>query len=197
MSTHNGDRRELIATSGIRIIAGQGVRALTHRAIDREAGLPEGTTSYHARTRDALLALIVEELTTRSIADTAAFAAAMDGLSNVIVGPDQLAAQITDLIESLTDRRDDMKARYALMLELDDRSNLRLRLTTHSDVHDLSERATASALAQAGLPHTREHAARLLTLADALVLYSTAIGDPKAREILANYLRGSLQQQDD
>src|SRR5208282_6001458 len=35
----------------------RGARGLTHRAVDREAGLPAGSTSYYCRTRHDLLAL--------------------------------------------------------------------------------------------------------------------------------------------
>jgi AcrR family transcriptional regulator len=50
-----GDRRTAIASSAIRVLAGQGARGLTHRAVDDDAGLAQGSTSYYFRTREALL----------------------------------------------------------------------------------------------------------------------------------------------
>ena len=49
------DRRALIAASAVTIIAEQGPRALTHRAVDQSLELPAGSTSYYFRTREALL----------------------------------------------------------------------------------------------------------------------------------------------
>ena len=37
-----------------------GLRGLTHRAVDREAGLPEGSCSAYLRTRQALVLALTE-----------------------------------------------------------------------------------------------------------------------------------------
>ncbi|WP_395726983.1 TetR/AcrR family transcriptional regulator [Nakamurella sp.] len=49
------DRPVVLADAAIGLIAGGGIRALTHRAVDAAAGVPPGTTSYHFRTRRELL----------------------------------------------------------------------------------------------------------------------------------------------
>src|SRR5919107_1137181 len=49
------DRRSVILDAALRVIAEQGMRALTHRAVDAAAGLPGGSTSYYFRSRAALL----------------------------------------------------------------------------------------------------------------------------------------------
>jgi DNA-binding transcriptional regulator YbjK len=51
------DRRTLIADVALRLLGQRGARGLTHRAVDREAALPAGSTSYYCRTRHDLLAL--------------------------------------------------------------------------------------------------------------------------------------------
>jgi DNA-binding transcriptional regulator YbjK len=51
------DRRTKIADTAIRLIGSLGARGLTHRAVDAEAKLPQGSTSYYCRTRADLLAL--------------------------------------------------------------------------------------------------------------------------------------------
>ncbi|MFE2497201.1 TetR/AcrR family transcriptional regulator [Streptomyces scopuliridis] len=48
-------RAELIADTALILLAERGMRGLTHRAVDELAGLPQGSTSNHARTRQALL----------------------------------------------------------------------------------------------------------------------------------------------
>lgn len=48
-------RQELLLRSAITVVGRTGMRGLTHRAVDREAGMPEGTCSVYYRTRLALL----------------------------------------------------------------------------------------------------------------------------------------------
>lgn len=61
----SGTRAELIARTALELIAERGLRGLTHRAVDEAAGLPAGSTSYHARTRarliEAALTWLVEQ----------------------------------------------------------------------------------------------------------------------------------------
>ena len=63
-------RRAQVLDAAVRVLGGQGTRALTHRAVDAEGGLPAGTTSNYFRSRDALLAGILGYLFER---ETAAF----------------------------------------------------------------------------------------------------------------------------
>lgn len=137
--------------------------------------------------------VIIDALATRAITDSSAMSDAL----RVTEGDerdfdiDQLAGLVTALIESLTSRRDDMRARYALILELHDAHDLRAKLTADSDVHATSRRIGASTLAMAGLPHTDERVDELLALADSLVFHRTAI-NPNApvAPIITAYLRG-------
>ena len=63
------DRRDVIADAGIRVVARDGVHALTHRRVDIEARLPAGSTSYYARTRRDLVALVAARLSDGSAGD--------------------------------------------------------------------------------------------------------------------------------
>jgi len=47
--------RERSLRAAVEILATGGIRALTHRRVDEQAGLPEGSTSNSFRTRGALL----------------------------------------------------------------------------------------------------------------------------------------------
>ncbi len=62
-------RRRLLLDAGLRVVVEQGLRGLTHRAVDREAGLPEGSTSAYLRTRRALQTALAEYVTARLAAD--------------------------------------------------------------------------------------------------------------------------------
>jgi Tetracyclin repressor-like, C-terminal domain len=51
-----------VADAAIAVLADHGGRGLTHRAVDQAAGLPSGTTSNYARTREALLTLALTRI---------------------------------------------------------------------------------------------------------------------------------------
>lgn len=61
-STTPSKRLQQIAAAALRVLAEQGVRGLTHRAVDKAAGLPSGSTSYYCRTRAALMTLVTSHL---------------------------------------------------------------------------------------------------------------------------------------
>ncbi|MBJ7478850.1 TetR/AcrR family transcriptional regulator [Rhodococcus sp. (in: high G+C Gram-positive bacteria)] len=192
-ATGSCERRELIANSAIRIIARDGVRALTHRVVDIEAGIPQGATSHHARTRLALLELIVNTLAERAITDAKQAASILNataqGEHKLSIA--DLAGVITGLVETLSERRDDMKARYALVLELGNEPLLRRKLTTQSEVHAIAREVTAMLLDRADLPCSNERVEELIALTDALVFQRTIFQENTSPEsILAAYLRG-------
>ena len=60
--TTPGGRTRQVGDAAIAVLADQGARGLTHRAVDRAAGLPPGTTSNYARTREALLRLALARI---------------------------------------------------------------------------------------------------------------------------------------
>ena len=51
-----------MADAAIGVLADLGARGFTHRAVDQAAGLPPGTTSNYARTRQALLTLTLTRI---------------------------------------------------------------------------------------------------------------------------------------
>ncbi|GEM_PF-757215 len=55
-------RKDVVTDSAIAVVAEQGVRGLTHRAVDAMAELPVGSTSNVYRTRDALITGIMERI---------------------------------------------------------------------------------------------------------------------------------------
>lgn len=66
-ATVTTDRREQLLQAAIRVINDQGMRGLTHRAVEAEAGVPHGSTTYYFGTRHDLTTAL-----TQYIADTAA-----------------------------------------------------------------------------------------------------------------------------
>lgn len=71
------ERRRELCDAGIRVLAEQGSRGLTHQQVDRAANVPDGTTSYYYRTRAALVRGVGERVAAidrenlRSVTDAA------------------------------------------------------------------------------------------------------------------------------
>ncbi len=55
-------RRDDVCDAGLDVLATEGLRGLTHRAVDRTAGLPDGSSSNVFRTRAALLEGLAERV---------------------------------------------------------------------------------------------------------------------------------------
>lgn len=58
-------RRREILDAAVTVLARQGARGLTHRAVDRQAGLAEGSTSAYFRSRQALETALAEHVARR------------------------------------------------------------------------------------------------------------------------------------
>ncbi|GGB38459.1 hypothetical protein GCM10011492_31530 [Flexivirga endophytica] len=70
-------RQELLLRSAIAVVGRSGMRGLTHRAVDREAGMPEGTCSVYYRTRLALLTALSDFVAAALHADVRALGASL------------------------------------------------------------------------------------------------------------------------
>ncbi|RJO71251.1 TetR family transcriptional regulator [Nocardia panacis] len=123
MST--ADRRALIVDAAIDLIAAQGLRALTHRALDAALELPAGSASYYFRSRRALLAGIVERIAARSRADFLAGGFDTPDLRDRAALARAIARWLDRL---LAERRHHLIVRHALILELRADPELRARL---------------------------------------------------------------------
>jgi AcrR family transcriptional regulator len=58
-------RREQLLDAAITVLGDRGIHALTHRAVDTQAGVPAGSASNLFRTRDALLDAVVQRFAAR------------------------------------------------------------------------------------------------------------------------------------
>lgn len=168
------DRRTLIADSAIEVVARDGVRALTHRAVDSEAGLPSGSTSYYCRTRAQLITLTANRLISllRGFVE-------VSGIQQLASSDaDDVLEMLNTMIEGLlADYRGELAARSALIMELtgeEDTTDLVASLLDPSDL--------ASALGSAGLRHPAAAALDLLTVYEGL-LWERTVGRLTGAEI--------------
>ncbi len=70
-------RRREILDGAVVVLAALGWRGLTHRAIDRQAGLPQGSTSAYYRSRGALTTALAQYVVWQLTVDVEALAAVM------------------------------------------------------------------------------------------------------------------------
>ena len=109
----NDERRRELADAGLTVLAREGSRGLTHRAVDRTAGAPAGTASNYFRSREALIAGLVERIGER-LAPTPEDLARR---ASAPPGPDLFADYVRDIVRRLTDDRDVTIALFELRLE--------------------------------------------------------------------------------
>lgn len=161
------DRRALIADSALRVIGAGGMRALTHAAVDAEAGLPKGSTSYYCRKRIDLLRLTLQRL---YAIDHEEISTAADAI--VLQAPlsaTDVAWAIAGIVEGWlsTEYRSRTRAKFELFLAVAHEEDL--RDLQHAHLRDLL--AVMKQVADAiDPPSAMEHVATTLMLADGLMI---------------------------
>ncbi|MFF2437888.1 TetR/AcrR family transcriptional regulator [Streptomyces sp. NPDC058107] len=126
-------RTELITDAALALLAERGMRGLTHRAVDERAGLPQGSTSNYARTRQALLEATVRRLAEREAQVLAPGELPMRGgkpegrgRGETADGPDALVAGLALALHRYLTRHPELLiCRYELALEATRRPELR------------------------------------------------------------------------
>ena len=157
-------RRAEIADAAITTLARDGMRGLTHRAVDRAAGLPEGSASYYFRTRQALLTATVERLAELTSADMLRSSSLPVQSGHEL---DAFAAAAAAIIENwLTTGRERQLARYELALEATRRPELRDALVASGAA---IRAMVASQFAAAGIRQPGQRAADFVAFVDGLV----------------------------
>jgi DNA-binding transcriptional regulator YbjK len=107
-------RMELLLTAALHVVARHGLRGLTHRAVDREAGLPEGSCSAYLRTRKALILALTQYVATSLAEDVERLAA---DLTVCELGEDQAVEAVTSFFMGWLDQRELLLARMELSIE--------------------------------------------------------------------------------
>lgn len=197
-------RVQVLADAAIRVISRDGLRALTHRAVDREAALPQGSTSYYASTRLAVLEMIAARLAERSLGDLHAYFSA---LANTTPAPTreerigQLAGLMADFVGALLARPDDMRARYALVMDYLAADPLSGVLSSESPLLADAYAEAPKLLRRFGIDASPQHGRDLMLLTDAVTFSRTVhAASPHlqldVRGVLAAFLRSLPRLQD-
>ncbi|GGM38081.1 TetR/AcrR family transcriptional regulator [Promicromonospora citrea] len=109
----NSVRRAALADAGIAVLAREGARGLTHRAIDGEAGVPTGTTSNYFRSRDALVSGLFERIGQRLAPSPEDLA----GRAGRTPSRALFAEYLRDIVRRLTAEPDVTRALFELRLD--------------------------------------------------------------------------------
>jgi DNA-binding transcriptional regulator YbjK len=109
----NPGRRKVLTDAAVHVLAQQGSRGLTHRALDDEAGLPRGTASNFFATKDSIIDAILVRIGQRLAPDPAVHAR----LALREPGKELFAAYMKDIVQRLTSDRDAALALFELRLE--------------------------------------------------------------------------------
>ncbi|GHH28574.1 TetR/AcrR family transcriptional regulator [Streptomyces lanatus] len=186
LPSDRASRADLVADAALALLAERGMRGLTHRAVDEAAGLPQGSTSNLARTRQALL-----ELAVRRLAEREARVLALEEMPDPRGGLDSLADGLALATHrALTRNRDLTLARYELALEATRRPELR----AYFDATGARFRDQLGALVTAmGSTAPDRHVLSLVAWADGL-MFSCVAGSFGARVPSLEEVRAGLRE---
>jgi DNA-binding transcriptional regulator YbjK len=118
-------RRAALLDAAIDVLAGEGARGLTFRAVDAAAGVPVGTTSNYFANRDELLTQAGGRIYERLQPDEARFARTLEGPRDRAL----VEALMHELVERVSEFRTGFLALLELRLEATRRPALRAILT--------------------------------------------------------------------
>lgn len=106
----NPERRLALLDGAIDVLAADGARGLTFRAVDAAAAVPTGTTSNYFRNRDDLLTQAGSRIYERLQPDEATVALSLSGPRD--------AERVQQLIREVVDRVSSYRTGYLALLEL-------------------------------------------------------------------------------
>lgn len=164
--TNPGRRRDL-TDAAIELLAASGIHGLTHRAVEKAAGVPPGTASNYCHSREALLVATAERIVELHHADMDQAArhhkaAAAPPASSPIGLTEQLVDLLTEsLLAAATTHRTRYRAIFELQLEAARRPGL---ASAMAGLQDAATRFTADNHAELGLPIPAEKIPILITL---------------------------------
>ncbi|GAB3583221.1 TetR/AcrR family transcriptional regulator [Amycolatopsis endophytica] len=110
MMRRNPERRAALTDAAIEVLAEEGARGLTFRAVDAKAGVPTGTASNYFANRDDLLHQVAERFYERLQPDEATIARQLSS--------DRTRETYTQLMRELVERVSDFRSGYLALLEL-------------------------------------------------------------------------------
>jgi DNA-binding transcriptional regulator YbjK len=182
------DRRTLLADAALDVLADEGIRGLTHRAVDSRAAMPPGTTSAYFRTRAALLTGLVRRLVQLDQTELRTTAEQLPALGTAEELVDGMALLIRRRLTGEGRRRS--LARYACAVESVRAPELREILVPRENA---GREAVRRFLAAHGVTDVENRTHTLLTCIDGLVFDRLVSGGDVPREALEGLVAAALR----
>jgi len=179
-------RRELLEAA-LHVVADEGLRGLTHRAVDRRAGLAEGTCSAYFRTREALQTGLTQYVAARCGADVAELAEQL--AAHPADEPDvqeTVIALTVGAFESWLDERELLLARIELSMEASRNPALAALL---AEYRERLVGVVDATLAARGKRHNGRTAEALVAASDGLLVAALQKPARERRPFLSESLR--------
>lgn len=157
-------RMELLLDAAVHVVAENGLRGLTHRAVDREAGLPEGSCSAYLRTREALVQAVTEYVAERVSGHVRDLA---DELAGCSLDDDRAVETVTRFMLRWVDEREILLTRLELTIQASRDSALAASIDSlRRDLVDV----VAGMLTARGKPHGAAAAETLVSSFDGVMI---------------------------
>ncbi|MCP1414281.1 TetR/AcrR family transcriptional regulator [Paenarthrobacter sp. A20] len=175
------DRRTQLADAALAVVSAQGLKGLTHRAVDAQAGVAVGTTSNYFRNRAALVGAAVdrvEELDSLLL---------QEGRLELPTSAASLAEQIAGAVMGLAGENAELtRARFVFALDQPE---------VVADGHERLVAALAQLLEAMEIPEARARAEAVSDYSDGLALHllTARKGQVKDRSEVARTIERLLE----
>ena len=176
-------RRQLLVEAAIEVVAAHGLRGLTHRAVDRQAGLPEGSCSAYLRTRHAMITALGSYVASRLTADVRGLS---EELAQCPGDHEGAVARTSALFLHWLDARELLVAKLELTMEATrDPGLAEVFATWRRELVDV----VGGILDAAGHPHSRERSATLVAALDGVLMGALLQSD----DVRRGYVEASVR----
>jgi DNA-binding transcriptional regulator YbjK len=178
--TRGAERRELLLQTTLRLIAEDGIDAVSHRAVAQAAGVPLGSTTYWFDSRQAMLEESLEHFVRTEIE---ALHDRLAGLRGASLSRRRLVDELTALLlPQLEEDRWRTVAQYTLLQEASRNAALRPLCREWTEAWDAE---LAAVFASLGVPDPELEARMFLAMLDGLLLAQLAAPDENVeRELI-------------
>ncbi|WP_435107037.1 TetR/AcrR family transcriptional regulator [Nocardiopsis synnemataformans] len=183
----NPARRAALLDAAIEVLAREGARGLTFRAVDTEAAVPNGTASNYFNNRDDLLTQVGHRFYERLDPDSDVIAAAQGGPRD--------RDRVTELMHEMVERVSSFPSGYLALLEL------RLEATRRPELRQLlTERIRADVDAniafhiESGMPGDATTVVLLYLALNWLILERLTLPDLFAQDRLHDLVTDAVER---
>lgn len=183
----NPNRRTALVDAAVEVLAREGARGLTFRAVDQEAGVPAGTASNYFSSRDDLLRQVGEYIHVRVSPDAERLAETM------AAPPDK--SLVVRLLQELLERLQVDRTGYLALLEL------RLEATRRPELQAALTKTISENLEQnirfhldAGLPGDRTTVVSLYLAMSGLMVEHLTLPDVLPEEEMTEVITALVER---